>query len=138
MPRVRRRANRLRRWAFVLLTLAVAAGAVAFKHFPQQAAFLGPILGFETVTGRVTHVRDGDTIEVKGMPIRLSTLGCAERGTSEGERAARRMRMLVAGQQLTCRLSGRRSYDRDVGRCWLDNGRSLGEAMIGEGYCGRY
>ena len=30
---------------------------------------------------QVTHVRDGDTIEVNGIAIRLSALDCTERGT---------------------------------------------------------
>ena len=33
--------------------------------------------------GRVTRVRDGDTIEVNGVAIRLSALDCPERGTRE-------------------------------------------------------
>ena len=37
--------------------------------------------------GQVTHVRDGDTIEVNGIAIRLSALDCPERGTRDGEHA---------------------------------------------------
>ena len=32
--------------------------------------------------GMVTHVRDGDTIEVRGVPVQIANLDCAERGTS--------------------------------------------------------
>jgi hypothetical protein len=38
-----------------------------------------------TVSGPVTHVRDGDTIEVIGRPIRLQGLNCAERVICLGE-----------------------------------------------------
>ena len=39
--------------------------------------------------GRVTDVRDGDTIEVNGLAIRLSALSCPERATRDGEHANR-------------------------------------------------
>ena len=41
------------------------------------------------LTGKVTHVRDGDTIEVNGIAIRLAALDCPERGTQKGDTAAR-------------------------------------------------
>lgn len=91
-----------------------------------------------TISGRVSHVRDGDTIEVAGVAIRFQKLDCAESGTAAGERATRAMRALVAGEELTCRLAGRRSYDREIGTCALPDGRDIGRYMILEGYCGRY
>ena len=33
------------------------------------------------LTGTITHVRDGDTIEVNNIPIRLAALDCPEKGT---------------------------------------------------------
>ncbi|SMD00889.1 hypothetical protein [Primorskyibacter flagellatus] len=47
------------------------------------------------------------------------------------------MRDLVDGQDLTCRLNGDRTYDREVGRCALDDGRDIGAVLIGQGLCGR-
>jgi endonuclease YncB( thermonuclease family) len=41
----------------------------------------------QTVTGQVTRVRDGDTIEVAGHPIRLGRLDCNERGSRSGDTA---------------------------------------------------
>ena len=46
----------------------------------------------------VTHVRDGDTIEVNRRPIRLNGLTCGERGTLLGNQATAAMRELVAGR----------------------------------------
>ena len=40
------------------------------------------------LTGKVTHVRDGDTIEVNNVPIRLAALDCPERGTRDGDYAS--------------------------------------------------
>ncbi|WP_299483257.1 hypothetical protein [uncultured Paracoccus sp.] len=87
---------------------------------------------------RVTRVRDGDSIVVGLIPIRIANLDCAESGTSAGERATSRAKELIAGQILTCRLEGRRSYDREVGICTLEGGMDFGEVLIAEGYCSRW
>ena len=41
------------------------------------------------LTGTVTHVRDGDTIEVNNVPTRLAALDCPESGTQKGDTASR-------------------------------------------------
>lgn len=64
------------------------------KPLPGVAGLVPP------TSGRVTHVRDGDTIEVDGRPIRIAALDCAEPGTMAGEAATRRMRALVSGGRL--------------------------------------
>lgn len=86
----------------------------------------------------VTRVRDGDTIVVGLIPIRIANLDCAERGSAAGDAATRRITDLVNGQQLVCTLEGRRSWDREVGVCALSDGRDIGEVLIAEGYCGRW
>lgn len=90
------------------------------------------------LSGTVTHVRDGDTIEVTRVPVRIANLDCAGLGTAAGSRATERMRELVRGQAVSCRLSGRQSYDREVGTCALADGRDLGRVLIDEGLCGRW
>lgn len=87
---------------------------------------------------RVTRVRDGDTIVVGLIPIRIANLDCAESGTTAGDRATRLAKQLVSGATLTCRLEGRRSYDREVGVCSLPDGRDFGEALIRAGACERW
>jgi endonuclease YncB( thermonuclease family) len=57
-----------------------------------------------SIAGPVTHVRDGDTVEVLGTPIRLAKLDCAERGTAAGERATARMRELARAGAFSCSL----------------------------------
>lgn len=121
--------------ALALCAVVVWKGA---ERFPE---YFGPVVAMsssEELVGRVSHVRDGDTIEVSGVPIRFGSLDCAESGTSAGERATARMRTLVAGQTLTCYLNGRTSYDRKIGSCRLQDGRDLAAIMIREGYCGRF
>jgi len=127
------------------LGLALAAVALGFvlvykgaERFPE---YFGPIVAISSsqeIVGPVTHVRDGDTIEVSGTPIRFGSLDCAEAGTSDGNRATERMRALIRGQTLTCYLNGRTSYDRQIGSCRLQDGRDLGGIMISEGYCQRF
>lgn len=85
--------------------------------------------------GRVTHVRDGDTIVVEKTPIRFEGIDCAEKGTRRGDRATETMRRLAAGQSVQCRLVGRRSFDREIGNCSLLDGRDLGKEMVARGLC---
>ncbi|WP_152448490.1 MULTISPECIES: thermonuclease family protein [unclassified Roseivivax] len=89
-----------------------------------------------TLSGHVTHVRDGDTIEVAGTPVRFRYLNCAELGTRAGEEAKRVMRDLAAGAEVTCSLIGRMSYDRRIGTCRLKDGPDLRHAMYARGQCG--
>ena len=86
----------------------------------------------------VTHIRDGDTIVVGLIPIRIANLDCAESGSKAGDRATRQITKIVKGIQLRCTLEGRRSYDREVGVCSLPDGRDVGETLIVGGYCQRW
>jgi hypothetical protein len=66
-------------------------------------------------------LREDDTIEVRGVPVRIANLDCAERGTSAGDRATALMRQVAAGASATCSLEGRRSYDREGGFCSMSD-----------------
>lgn len=133
--RKRPKATRPRRsGALNPLWLVLAAGALAVLFRSD--------LWFELrtptiLTGTVTHVRDGDTIEVNRRAIRLNGLTCDERGTTLGNQATTAMMSLVSGKTVTCELNGDRTYDREVGRCSLADGRDIGAVMIGQGLCGR-
>ena len=92
------------------------------------AAAMVPLLGPAEVPGRcpcgsavgiVTHVRDGDTIEVGGLPVRLEGLAAPELDAPGGEEATEAMHMLVDGQEVRCELTGERSGDRCIGTCYL-------------------
>jgi micrococcal nuclease len=84
------------------------------------------------VTGRVSYVRDGDTIELGSMAIRLSGLAAPEWDEPGGKEAREEMIKLVHGRQVRCELDGSRTYDRCAGICYLD-GRDIGEAMVRAG-----
>ena len=85
-----------------------------------------------TLTGEVTYVRDGDTIVVGSMPIRLNGLAAPEGDEPGGAEATEAMLELVQSRTLRCELDGERTHDRCVGVCYL-NGEDTGEAMVRQG-----
>ena len=85
------------------------------------------------LTGKVTHVRDGDTIEVNGIAIRLAALDCPERGTQKGDTAAR-IAQQFQGSPATCELTGAKTYDRLVGYCSV-GGADFGSYMMNNSSC---
>ena len=92
------------------------------------------------LTGTVNHVRDGDTVEVGGVAVRLNGLHAPELDEAGGPEAAAFMVELVMGQDVTCDLTGERSHDRLIGVCFLD-GRDIAAELIAAGLgrdCARY
>ena len=85
------------------------------------------------LNGKITHVRDGDTIEVQDIAIRLSALDCPERGTVEGDHATK-LALQFLGLPAKCELTGAKTYDRLVGYCSI-NGRDFGEYMMEKSGC---
>ncbi len=127
--------------ALLVVVALVALGLMNAGQLPGSLDDLLPRMGPASadLAGPVTHVRDGDTIEVAGTPVRIANLDCAEMDTAEGQSAGLFMRDLVRGQTVACDLEGRMSHDREVGTCALaETGEDLGEILIGEGVCGRW
>ena len=91
-----------------------------------------PALADSVLEGTVTHVRDGDTIEVRGVAVRLSGLHAPEMDEDGGREARAFMVDLVAGRVVECRLEGRRSYDREIGACTL-NGDDIAGLLVAAG-----
>jgi endonuclease YncB( thermonuclease family) len=72
------------------------------------------------LTGEVTYVRDGDTIEVGGgMAIRFWGIGAPESDAPGGTEATDAIKALVLGREVRCELTGKRTDDRCVGVCYL-------------------
>lgn len=90
--------------------------------------------------GTVTKVRDGDTIEVDGVAVRLQGVAAPERREPLGRLATQAMTEFVRGQQVVCRPNGTRSRDRIVAVCELA-GVDLGAYLVRRGLardCPRY
>ena len=84
------------------------------------------------LTGIVTKVRDGDTIEVGKIPIRLNGVSAPELDEPLGPQSKAFMIDLVMGKRVRCELNGAKTYDRFVGLCYLGN-KDIGEAVVSAG-----
>ena len=101
---------------------------------------LGPAHAERNIEGRVTVVRDVDTIVVAGTSVRLKGLDGPETSSRIGREARAFMVRLVRGKTVTCRLDGTRTYDRWVGVCFLD-GEDIAAFAVANGHaldCERY
>lgn len=125
------------RWRRRATGRSLPVGALLFL-----AVGIGGFLATEIGSGQAAdvaghaRVRDGDTIVVGDTPVRLKGLHCPELGKAGGAEASNVMSRMVAGRQVSCTLTGERTYDRIVGRCSVD-GADLGVALIRGGVCAR-
>jgi micrococcal nuclease len=78
------------------------------------------LAGESQVTGIVAHVRDGDTIEVGPVAVRLQGLHAPELDEALGPEARAAMVGLVEGKAVACDLTGERNRDRVIGVCYRD------------------
>ncbi|WP_128933563.1 thermonuclease family protein [Bradyrhizobium zhanjiangense] len=127
--------NRLSVIAVLLAVVLYVAGEVPARHWANAHA----VPPMTTISGPA-RVIDGDTVVVAGTPIRLKGVDAAELGTARGENARRVMVTLVTGT-LTCRLTGEKTYSREVGYCTTADGADINRAIIAQGAalaCPRY
>lgn len=96
----------------------------SFSQSPKSGSIL---------SGTITHVRDGDTVEVDGVAIRLAALNCPENKTQKG-RYATRVAKQFEGSKMICELTGAKTYDRLVGYCSV-NGVDFGRFMMQNSSC---
>ena len=110
------------------LSKAAVVGALLTSPQPTEASTCkrGPIAGV------VTYVRDGDTIVVGTMPVRLNGLAAPEGDEPGGEAATAAMVALVDGRTVRCELDGSRTHDRCVAVCYLE-GVDIAEALVSAG-----
>ena len=99
----RPRAGSFVSWALLLIFLGIVI-SLASGAFAQVAS----------ISGTVTKVRDGDTIEVGLIAIRLMGVAAPELGEPLGSRARDFIFRFVFSKPIQCELNGDKSYDRFV------------------------
>ena len=108
----------------ILLTLLLASSAFASE-------FSSP----------VTHVLDGDTIEVltghHTEHVRLSGIDCPEKGQAYGQRAKQAASTQVFGKEVTLQTYGTDQYGRTLGDGLLPDGTKITHELLKEGWCWR-
>lgn len=107
--------------ASILVLLALAY--LAFDYYKSESV---------SHIGIVTHVRDGDTIEIGDEVFRLAGITAPARSDSEGNDATIFMKGLVLAKEVDCEPTGDRSDDRILAVCFID-GKDIGEAIIEAG-----
>ena len=100
--------------------------------FTLFAIFISVNANASELRGVVSHVRDGDTIEVENIPIRLNGVSAPELDEPLGQASKTYMQELVLGKSVYCELNGEKTYDRFVGICYL-NDKDIGISVIQAG-----
>lgn len=104
--------------------------------------FAFPAAAADTITGRPT-ITDGDTFRfMSGIRIRLFGVDTPEKNQKCefkgacypcGLEATEFVRDFIGDGELSCELTGDKTYDRFVASCSVD-GRDLGQALIAAGW----
>jgi endonuclease YncB( thermonuclease family) len=106
---------------------------VAFHAFANNNIKTLQLSKSSILTGIITHVRDGDTIIIGAIPIRLAALNCPEKNTDKGKYATE-IAVQFVGEIANCELTGAKTYDRFVGYCSI-NGNDFGQFMMQNSSC---
>lgn len=89
--------------------------------------------GYEELMGPVSLIRDGDTIEVGGLPIRIQGLHVPETNTRAGRDAKDFVSGLLFGRSVSCYLSGNTTFDRKEAVCF-EGGEDIAAQIIAAGH----
>lgn len=92
------------------------------------------------IVGPVTRVRDGDTLELGRVVVRLHGVAAPERRDPLGDEATSLLRELVGSREVSCEPDGTRSRGRVVAVCRV-GGRDVGAVLVRRGFardCARY
>jgi endonuclease YncB( thermonuclease family) len=100
------------------------------------------VAGAQTYTGKVTAVKDGDTVEmlVNGKPLRIRLFGvdCPEKGQPFGEKARQYTARLCFGKVVKAKKVDMDRYDRTVAEVSLPDGSDLNMQLVQAGYAWQY
>ena len=109
------------------------AGSKPYHFHKAQKSAPKATTDRKVISGTITHVRDGDTIEIDGIAIRLAALNCPENDNQKGKYATKVAKQF-AGLQALCELTGAKTYDRLVGYCKI-KGTDFGRYMMNNSAC---
>jgi endonuclease YncB( thermonuclease family) len=94
------------------------------------------------VTGNVTGVLDGDTIEVlnghHADRIRLNGIDCPEKSQAFGKKAKHAASALAFRKEVTIQTYGHDKYKRILGDVILPDGMNLNQELVKQGWCWWY
>ncbi len=112
-----------------------------FTCFVAINCFLDLALAAE-FTGPVIVILDGVTIEVLHNHhlerIRLSGIGCPEKGEAYGQRATQAMSAMVFRKEVMLQTHGLDKYKRTLADVFLSNGTHINHALVKDGWCWWY
>lgn len=95
-----------------------------------------------TIGDKVVAIKDGDTIVLlingEEVTVRLYGVDAPEKNQAYGQRAKQFTSDLVFGKQVRLIVNNKDRYGRTVGTVILQNGRSLNEALVRDGYAWHY
>ena len=94
------------------------------------------------VTGNVTGVLDGGTLEVlhnrHPERLRLSGIDCPEKGQAFGKKAKQAASALAFGREVTIQTHGHDKYQRLLGDVLLPDGTNVNHTLVKDGWCWWY
>ena len=124
------------RYFFILVVVSFSIFSFKYGFWSEASEASDSKIDTRAVSvlkGTITHVRDGDTFEINGIPVRISALDCAENSTPEGKKITRFAKKFL-GKQAVCELTGAKTYDRVVGYCSIE-GKDFARTMMNETSC---
>ena len=124
------------RYFSILVVVSFSIFSFRYGFWSEASEASDPKIDTRAVSvlkGTITHVRDGDTFEINGIPVRISALDCAENSTPEGKKITRFAKKFL-GKQAVCELTGAKTYDRVVGYCSIA-GKDFALTMMRETSC---
>ena len=81
----------------------------------------------------VASAIDGDTIIINNYKIRLSGVSAPELNEEGGNEAKQAMQKILENKTIKCSLSGRKSYERYIGVCWI-GAVDVGALLVLQGF----
>ena len=115
--------------ALLALALVLGMPAPASAQLPQIAASIRG--GDVPVSGKVTGVRDGSTVEVGGVSVRFTDVAC---GPTD-RRAAQFLARVLEDRTLRCEVSMRRAEGGLPGTCRTATGVPVSGLLRQAGLC---